>query len=175
MSCFEQLITDAGPVRCVILTGEGNKAFCAGGDLKERRDMTDKAWRLEHVILERLTRALLDCPIPIIAAVNGVAYDGGCDRRLLRLRLCGRSCALRAAGGHARDPAGGGGTQTVARAIGESHRRLRSRGVRLPGILTQNTTEAIYLTRGNGLWGSLAARAVKSPSISMSHKMACET
>lgn len=120
VTCFEQLITDAGPVRCVILTGEGDKAFCAGGDLKERHEMTDKAWRIEHVVLERLTRALLDCPIPIIAAVNGVSYGGGCE-----IAAC---CDFVYAADHARFALpevtlgilpGGGGTQTVSRAIGE--------------------------------------------------------
>ena len=38
---FENLYTDTDGVRCVILTGRGDKAFCAGGDLKERKGMTD--------------------------------------------------------------------------------------------------------------------------------------
>ena len=42
---FESLYTDTEGVRCVILTGRGDKAFCAGGDLKERNGMTDAQWR----------------------------------------------------------------------------------------------------------------------------------
>lgn len=62
-----------------IVTGAGDKAFCAGGDLKERRGMTDEAWTRQHVIFERMVRALIDCPVPIIGAVNGAAYGGGCE------------------------------------------------------------------------------------------------
>ncbi len=34
--------------RCIILTGSGGRAFCAGGDLKERHGMTDEAWQAQR-------------------------------------------------------------------------------------------------------------------------------
>jgi enoyl-CoA hydratase/carnithine racemase len=77
--CFEDIALNPGSLRAIILTGAGDKAFCAGGDLKERRGMTDEAWSRQHVIFERMVRALIDCPIPIIGAVNGAAYGGGCE------------------------------------------------------------------------------------------------
>ncbi len=117
---FEGLALEAGDVRCVIITGAGERAFCAGGDLKERKGMTDEAWGKQHVVYERKVRALLDCPVPIIAAVNGAAYAGGCEM------------ACTADFIYASDNArfaqtetqigiipGAGGTQTLARAIGE--------------------------------------------------------
>jgi enoyl-CoA hydratase len=76
---FEDVALDPQNLRCIVLTGSGDKAFCAGGDLKERRGMIDEAWTRQHVIFERMVRALIDCPVPIIGAVNGAAYGGGCE------------------------------------------------------------------------------------------------
>ena len=76
---FEAVSLDPVQTRCIVLTGAGEKAFCAGGDLKERNGMSDEAWGYQHRIFERMLRAILDCPVPVIAAVNGAAYGGGCE------------------------------------------------------------------------------------------------
>jgi|tagenome__1003787_1003787.scaffolds.fasta_scaffold20730281_2 enoyl-CoA hydratase/carnithine racemase len=76
---FTRLINDTQDYRCVILTGTGDKAFCAGGDLKERNGMSDEQWMKQHALFERMTLSLLDCPIPVIGAVNGAAFGGGCE------------------------------------------------------------------------------------------------
>jgi len=73
------LYVDPGQVRAVLVTGAGPRIFCAGGDLKERKGMTDAAWRRQHALTEQLMRHILECPIPIIGAVNGAAIGGGCE------------------------------------------------------------------------------------------------
>lgn len=79
---FEALYRDPEDVRVVILTGRGEKAFCAGGDLKERNGMTDHQWQVQHRIFEQAVIAFRMCPVPVIAAVNGAAYGGGCETAL---------------------------------------------------------------------------------------------
>src|SRR5207244_601054 len=58
LACFEALAHDAD-ARAVVFTGAGDKAFCAGGDLKERNGMTDEACRAQHVIFEQAAMRVL--------------------------------------------------------------------------------------------------------------------
>jgi enoyl-CoA hydratase/carnithine racemase len=106
-------------VRCMIVTGSGDKAFGAGGDLKERQGMSVETWRAQHVIFEEATEALWRFPMPVIAAVNGLALGGGCE-----MALC---CDFIVAAEHARfgQPEvklgimpGAGGTQRLPRRVG---------------------------------------------------------
>lgn len=106
--------------RCVVLTGAGDKAFCAGGDLKERKFLTEDEWVLQHELVERTFRAIVNCPIPVIAAINGAAYGGGLEIAM----LCDFAYASRTARFALTEVSlgimpGGGGTQTLARAVGE--------------------------------------------------------
>lgn len=76
---WTELYRDPGQTRCIVLTGRGDKAFCAGGDLKERNGMTDDDWRRQHALFEQMVKAQLECPVPIVAAVNGAAFAGGLE------------------------------------------------------------------------------------------------
>ncbi|MGC1443112.1 MAG: enoyl-CoA hydratase-related protein [Burkholderiaceae bacterium] len=117
---FEAIAQDPGDARCVVLTGAGKKAFCAGGDLKERNGMTDEAWSYQHRIFERMLRNLIDCPTPVIGAINGAAYGGGCEIAAACDFLYGSETARFAQTevGLGIMP-GAGGTQNLARAVGE--------------------------------------------------------
>src|SRR5437588_9331083 len=79
---FDGVNGDPLAYRCIVMTGAGDKAFCAGGDLKERLGMTDETWQAQHLLFERAIRAFTGCPVPVIGAVNGAAYAGGCELAL---------------------------------------------------------------------------------------------
>jgi enoyl-CoA hydratase len=120
MEVFEGLSIHLEGLRAIVLTGRGEKAFCAGGDLKERNGMTDEAWQSQHAIFERMVRAIMGCPIPLIAAVNGAAYGGGCEIAAAadfvyastnaRFALTEVTLGIMP---------GAGGTQNLSRAVGE--------------------------------------------------------
>jgi enoyl-CoA hydratase/carnithine racemase len=120
LAFFEAINADPLAHRCVVMTGAGDKAFCAGGDLKERLGMTDDQWQAQHLLFERAIRAFIGCPVPVIGAINGAAYAGGCE-----LALC---CDFLYAAETARFALtevtlgimpGAGGTQNLPRAVGE--------------------------------------------------------
>src|ERR1700744_2522651 len=119
LAVFDGFCAAPNKQRCIVLTGAGPKAFCGGGDLKQRNGMTDEQWQDQHLIFERMIRAVVSCPVPIIAAVNGAAYAGG-----MEISLC---CDFIYASENARFALtevtlgimpGAGGTQTLPRAVG---------------------------------------------------------
>jgi enoyl-CoA hydratase/carnithine racemase len=108
-------------LRCLLFTGAGDKAFCAGADLKERKSMPLE--RVPHFV--RNIRALMDdveaLPQPTIAVVNGFSFGGGTELAL--------ACDLRVAAAHSELGLtettlaiipGAGGTQRLPRLIGKS-------------------------------------------------------
>lgn len=79
---WRSLYVDQADLRCIVLTGAGERVFCAGGDLKERDGMSEADWQRQHALFEQSMTAMIDCPVPILAAVNGAAYGGGCELAL---------------------------------------------------------------------------------------------
>jgi enoyl-CoA hydratase/carnithine racemase len=120
LDLWTRLTEDAGDIRCIILTGSGDRIFCAGGDLKERNGMTREQWQRQHELFERQYWTLTDLPIPVIAAVNGHAYAGGFEMVLSCDFAYGSSAARFALTEVSLGiMPGAGGTQNLPRAIGE--------------------------------------------------------
>ena len=117
---FSPLAFHPQDIRCVLVTGDGDKAFCAGGDLKERNGMTDEQWRVQHAIFEEAYYAVMNCTVPVLAAVNGSAFGGGCELALACDFIYASSTARFALPetGLGILP-GCGGTQNLPRAVGE--------------------------------------------------------
>jgi enoyl-CoA hydratase len=118
LRCFEAFQWDRS-ARCVVFTGAGAKAFCVGGDLKEREGMTDETWRAQHAIFETAAAKVLHCPVPVIAAVEGFAMGGGCELAVLSDFIVASETAVFAVPEVTRGIFPGiGGTQLLPRIIG---------------------------------------------------------
>ncbi len=107
-------------IRCVIITGASEKAFCAGADLKERATMNQEEVRKTVALIRKTINDIEELPKPVIAAINGVAFGGGTELAL--------ACDFRIAASHAvlgltetslGIIPGAGGTQRLARLIGK--------------------------------------------------------
>ncbi len=66
-------------VRAAIITGAGDRAFSVGGDLYEREQMSNEEWLRQRQVLDSLLYTLRQWRRPVIAAVHGMAYGGGCE------------------------------------------------------------------------------------------------
>ena len=115
---FEQIETRS-EVRCVILTGAGDKAFSAGTDIRELTHLEEDDARKVSERGQALCNQIESCAVPVIGAINGIAAGGGCELAL--------ACHIRIASENARFSLpesklgiipGYGGTQRLARAIG---------------------------------------------------------
>ncbi|WP_284140070.1 MULTISPECIES: enoyl-CoA hydratase [unclassified Virgibacillus] len=118
---IEQINTNK-EIYCTIITGAGDKVFCAGADLKERKGM-DNAQVVEAVrYIGHTVNQIENMTMPVIAAINGAAYGGGlelalaCDIRIaaneVKMGLTETTLAI---------IPGAGGTQRLSRLIGRGH------------------------------------------------------
>ena len=74
-----ETIAARSSVRVAIITGAGDRAFSVGGDLYQRKQMTKEQWLRQRQVFDRLLYTLRQLRRPIIAAVHGMAYGGGCE------------------------------------------------------------------------------------------------
>jgi methylglutaconyl-CoA hydratase len=115
-----ELVADPA-VRAIIITGGGDKVFCAGADLKERQSFSNEDVRVQ-VGLYRSELGVLDkSPKPVIAALNGSAFGGGLELALLcDLRVAVPTALLGLPETTLGIIPGAGGTQRLPRVVGEA-------------------------------------------------------
>lgn len=86
-AAFAQLSQDA-TLRAVVITGAGDKSFIAGADIHEMKDLDAAGAEHEHRLTHIANQAIRDCPVPVIARVNGYCFGFGmelaaaCDIRI---------------------------------------------------------------------------------------------
>jgi enoyl-CoA hydratase/carnithine racemase len=114
----EELAADDS-VWAVILRGNGERAFCAGADLKARRGFTRQQWHEQRALIRHTFDLLRAVPQPVIAAVHGYALGGGTELALMSDVIIAADDARFGLTevGLGIIP-GGGGTQTLPRRIG---------------------------------------------------------
>jgi naphthoate synthase len=112
-------------VRVVILTGAGDKAFCTGGDVKQRAETGDYGPTESGLFeIDYLHRLIRDIPKPVIAAVNGLAIGGGHVLHVLcDLTIASATARFGQAGPKVGSFDGGFGTTYLARVVGEKRAR----------------------------------------------------
>jgi len=112
-------IANSNDVFAIVLTGAGEKAFVAGADISEMKEMNVLQGRNFAILGNKVFRKLETLEIPVIAAINGFALGGGCELSM--------SCDIRIASEKAKfgQPEVGlgitpgfGGTQRLARLVG---------------------------------------------------------
>ncbi len=110
-----------GYINCLVMTGAGDRAFSAGGDLKERNGMSNEQWHSQRGVFREYNRAQEACPIPIICAVNGLAMGGGLEM-IMRSDFAYATEGIKFALPEIRHGffPGSGGTQRLARITSES-------------------------------------------------------
>ena len=166
---LEELAGDPA-VWTAILTGKGERAFSAGADLKERRDMGKEEMRRQRELFVKAFKAVATFPKPLIGAVNGYAFGGGFEFAL--------GCDILLASENAQFSLpevglgiipGGGGTQNLPRLVGPAlakeliftGRRLSAREALDFGIVRRITPPEGLLAEAEAL---AAAIMKNSPS-----------
>lgn len=108
-------------IKAIVITGAGEKAFCAGADLKERQGMTENDVRVQVQLYRSELGPLDHSPKPVIAAINGVAFGGGLELALIAdLRVCAAHAKMGLPETTLGIIPGAGGTQRLPRVVGEA-------------------------------------------------------
>lgn len=107
-------------IRAVVITGAGEKAFCAGADLKERATLSDKEVKRFILTIRSVFNSIEYLPKPVIAVVNGAAFGGGTELALAcDIRVASANASMGLTETRLAIIPGAGGTQRLPRLIGK--------------------------------------------------------
>lgn len=106
-------------IRCIIIAGSGEKVFCAGADLKERRELPESDIRHAVSLIGQTFSIIELMPQPVIASINGLALGGGLELALAcDMRIASTNAAFGLPETSLGIIPGAGGTQRLPRLIG---------------------------------------------------------
>ncbi|MDY0219908.1 MAG: enoyl-CoA hydratase-related protein [Desulfobacterium sp.] len=112
-------LTFRDDIRCLIITGAGDRAFCAGADLKERASLSQNEVKRFILTIRNLLTSIQNFSKPVIAAVNGIALGGGTELALASdIRIAATTAVMGLTETRLAIIPGGGGTQRLPRIIG---------------------------------------------------------
>lgn len=182
-------------VRTVIVTGAGDKAFCSGADLKERATMTQPEVRKYIHTIRAMFALVEDMPVPVIAAVNGVALGGGTELALASdIRIVADSAKMGLTETSLAIIPGAGGTQRLPRIVGMARAKeliftaeridaaraleigLANKVVPLSGLMEASLEMASKIAANGPVAVRMAKRAIdKGMQMDLASAMAFET
>jgi enoyl-CoA hydratase len=169
---FRSLRSDRA-VRCVILTGAGERAFAAGADIKEMAEMTTEQGLAFGRLGHAMVNAVEGLPQPVIAAVNGFALGGGSEVALAAdIRLASENAVFAQPEVGLGIPPGWGATQRLTRLVGPgigAELILTGRRVKADEALRIGLVNAVYpldqlLPEATKLAGQIAANSPRAVS-----------
>lgn len=159
IAACQALATDPS-VWVVILRGNGERAFCAGADIKSRRDFSPADWTEQRELFREMFRLLRDVPQPVIAAVHGYALGGGTELALLSdVVLASEDAVFGLTEVSLGIIPGGSGTQSLPRLIGRQRakelifaaRRISASQALSLGLVSRVVPRADLLAAAEGL------------------------
>ena len=136
-------------VRCLILTGAGQKSFVAGADIGEMSSLTKEQGEAFGKKGNDVFRRIETFPIPVIAAVNGFALGGGCEISMsCDIRICSDNALFGQPEVGLGITPGFGGTQRLARLVGAGMAKqmiYTARNIKADEALRIGLVNAVYI------------------------------
>jgi enoyl-CoA hydratase len=139
---------DLKTVRCLIVTGAGDKSFVAGADIAEMSTLTKAEGTAFGKKGNDIFRQIETFPIPVIAAVNGYALGGGCELSMsCDIRICSEGALFGQPETGLGITPGFGGTQRLARLVGPGMAKqliYTARNIKAPEAIRIGLVNAVY-------------------------------